>query len=105
MSTLKRLAKKAHEDSTLPVHPPAKDVSDETKVNGVEDHDMEDGPNGASKDLDENALLDDLAEMESYPATDFLPLSDAIFHGIFANTKELSSAVIADYIALGEILH
>ena len=104
MSMLKRLARKALEDTAPPIRPPVKEESEEAKVNGVADHDKdEDHLNPA--DSNDEALLDDLADFEKAPAADFLPLSDAIFQGIFANTKELSSAAIVDFIALGEILH
>jgi SWI/SNF chromatin-remodeling complex subunit SWI1 len=104
MSMLKRLAKKAVEDTSLPTRPPSKETSVEVKVNGISDHEAEDDADHVAP-LDQEALLDDLADLEKSPIADFLPLSDAIFHGIFANTKELTSSVIADYIALGEILN
>lgn len=110
MSMLKRLAKKALEDTAQPVRAPAKEDVEEVKTNGVssEDHSMADGDEdqpAPDKEANEEKLLDDLADLEKSDAADFLPLSDAIFSGIFANTKELTSGVIADYIALGEILH
>jgi SWI/SNF chromatin-remodeling complex subunit SWI1 len=109
MSMLKRLAKKALEDTTQPARSKAKDDTEDGKVNGVEDADMadhvDDEKHGGSSKPNEEALLDDLADLEKSPAADFLPLSDSIFYGIFANTKELTSGVIADYIALSEILH
>jgi SWI/SNF chromatin-remodeling complex subunit SWI1 len=104
MSMLKRLAKKALEDTTQPTQEKSKDATEDGKVNGVEDAFMIDGDDNASKQ-NEETLLDDLADLEKSPTADFLPLSDSIFYGIFANTKELTSGVIADYIALGEILH
>merc|ERR1711981_774708 len=104
ISMLKRLARKALEDTAQPVRPPVKEEAEEPKVNGTSDHETGEDHHD-DVDADREALLDELVDFEKVPSADFLPLSDAIFHGIFANTKELSSAAIADFIALGDILH
>jgi SWI/SNF chromatin-remodeling complex subunit SWI1 len=104
MSMLKRLAKKALEDVTQPTQQKPKEDIEDGKANGVDHADSEHEDEDTSK-ANEEILLENLADLEKSPAADFLPLSDSIFYGIFANTKELASGVIADYIALGEILH
>ncbi|KIW02823.1 hypothetical protein, variant [Verruconis gallopava] len=105
MSMLKRLAKKALEDSSLSAKETSKDSIEMKKVNGVSASDDIEETAGHNATKEKESLLDDLSDMERSPTVDFLPLSDSIFYGIFANTKELTSGVIADYIALGEILH